>query len=284
MLYANNAVTKNGIIGRTSHHGIHANGFENLLIKDVHIKHFEVAGMAMNGFIGLTLENIEIGPVYQQVPVLGVYTQSRVMLPRLRKVALDNPQGRVHFHNRGSFTTDELLNELQSQMDIMFNHIINDVAYEDMDDEDEERIAAARSVYENVRGLPSSSTAYGIFLNSYGASVFQISGAPGESSTVHANNVFIHGLYKDPWEVPRIGAVKGPFNDIPDFTRITNDGLETSDSQYIGSAYSDTQYAVNKLSEDWSVLSHAVLDPTVDVWISSGEPLDEPRSQYVMEI
>ena len=102
-------------------------------------------------------------------------------------------------------------------MDVMFEHNINGVDYEDMD-EDPERIAAARDTFENKNGLPSSSTAYGIFMNSYGASVFAISGSPGHSDGVIVSDVRIHGLYKDPWEVPRIVLTKGPFNDIMDFT------------------------------------------------------------------
>lgn len=161
-------------------------------------------------------------------------------------------------------------------MDIMFEHFINGVEYSDMD-EDPTRIAAARQTFENVKGLPSSSTAYGIFLNSYGASVFAISGAPGTSDGVTARNVHIHGLYKDPWEVPRIVLTKGPFNDIMDFTRVTDDGLETTASVYIGSAYTDAQYAIHKLSEDWGVLGHSVIGSKVDSWISSGKPMGSAK-------
>eukprot|EP00486_Rosalina_sp_Unknown_P004769 CAMPEP_0201570246 /NCGR_PEP_ID=MMETSP0190_2-20130828/12401_1 /ASSEMBLY_ACC=CAM_ASM_000263 /TAXON_ID=37353 /ORGANISM="Rosalina sp." /LENGTH=816 /DNA_ID=CAMNT_0047993567 /DNA_START=127 /DNA_END=2574 /DNA_ORIENTATION=- len=280
MTYANNVVIKNGIVGRSSHHGIHANGFENLVIKDVVVKDFEVAGMAMNGFIGLTLENVEVGPVYQEVPVMGVYTQARIMLPRLRKVAEDNPYGQVEFFGRGSFTADEVLGELQSQMDIMFEHFINGKEFSDPEMIDEygvDRIVASRKTFENVKGLPSSSTAYGIFLNSYGASVFAISGAPGTSDGVTVRNMHIHGLYKDPWEVPRIVLTKGPFNDIMDFTRVTDDGLETTTSKYIGSAYTDAQYAIHKLSEDWGVLGHSVVGTKVDSWISQGKAMGSAK-------
>mmetsp|Transcript_26979 Transcript_26979/g.44251 ORF Transcript_26979/g.44251 Transcript_26979/m.44251 type:complete len:991 (-) Transcript_26979:547-3519(-) len=272
MTYANNVEIKNGIIGLSSHHGIHANGFNNLYIHDVTVQHFEVAGMAMNGFIGLKIENCEIGPVFTHVPVLGVYTQARIMLPRLRKVAEDNPGGLVKFSNRGTFTIDEVIDELQSQMDIMFDYHINGVDYKDMD-EDPVRIEKARETFENVKGLPSSSTVYGIFLNSYGASVFAISGAPGTSETAILTNVHIHGLYKDPWEVPRIVLTKGPFNDIMDFTRVTDDGLQTTNSKYIGSAYTDAQYAIHKLSEDWGVLGHSVMPTKVDTWIEEGKAM-----------
>jgi len=277
MVYANNVEIKNGIVGRSSHHGIHANGFENLYVHDVVIKDFEVAGMALNGFVNAKIENVEVGPVYQEVPVMGVFTQARIMLPRLRNIMENNPEGTVTFHNRPrAYTAGDLYDELVAQMDIMFDHNINGVAYEDMD-ESEERIAAARDVFENKNGLPSSSTAYGIFLNSYGASVFAISGAPGHSDGLEMNNVRIHGLYKDPWEVPRIVLTKGPFNDIMDFTRHSSDGLRTTDSEYIGSAYTDVQFAINQLAEDWGVLGHSVLGDDVIDWISSGKPMGTPR-------
>merc|ERR1711971_1217463 len=109
----------------------------------------------------------------------------------------NNPSGRVSFSGRArSQTAAELYDELVAQMDIMFQHNINGVAYEDM--EDEERVAKARDVFENKNGLPSSSTAYGIFVNSYGASVFAISGAPGHSDGLKIDGLRIHGLYKDP--------------------------------------------------------------------------------------
>ena len=124
----------------------------------------------------------------------------------------------MEFHNRpGKWTAQDLYDELMAQMDIMFEHNINGVDYDDMD-EDEERILKARDTFENGNGLPSSSTCYGIFMNSYGASVFAISGSPGHSNGVQLNDVHIHGLYKDPWEVPRISLTKGPFNDIMDLS------------------------------------------------------------------
>merc|ERR1712087_800786 len=189
----------------------------------------------------------------------------------------NNPTGRVSFSGRPrSQTAAELYDELVAQMDIMFEHNINGVAYEEMD-EDAERIAAARDVFENKNGLPSSSTAYGIFVNSYGASVFAISGAPGFSDGLSVENLHIHGLYKDPWEVPRIVLTKGPFNDIMDFTRHSDDGLRTPNSKYVGSAYTDVQFAINKLATDWGVLGHSVLGDDVIDWIEKGKPMGNPR-------
>jgi len=279
MTYANNVVIMNGVIGRSSHHGIHANGFENLHLHDLVIHNFEVAGIALNGFTTAKIEHVEVGPVYQDVPVMGVYTQARIMLPRLRSIAEDNPDGTVTFHDRpGKYTAQDLYDELMAQMDIMFAHNINGVDWEDIDD-DADRVLRARDTFENENGLPSSSTVYGIFMNSYGASVFAISGSPGHSDGVILDDVHIHGLYKDPWEVPRISLTKGPFNDIMDLTRHTTDGLRTANSKYVGNAYIDVQYAIHQLADDWAILGHSVLGTNDSVleWIQKGKPLDSPK-------
>ncbi len=88
---AYNVVIKNGELGLSSHHGIHGNSATNVQITNLRVKDFEVAGIAMNGFDTLLIENVEVGPCAKDVPFLGLYTQARVMLPRLRYVMDDKP-------------------------------------------------------------------------------------------------------------------------------------------------------------------------------------------------
>ena len=40
---------KNGYIGRSSHHGIHGNGMESVILENISISHTEIAGIALNG-------------------------------------------------------------------------------------------------------------------------------------------------------------------------------------------------------------------------------------------
>ena len=84
----------------------------------------------------------------------------------------------MQFVDRGRFTAQQIVDELEVEMDIMFEHHIDGIDYDDMM-EDADRVAAARRLFENVDGIPSGSSAYGIFLNSYGASVFGLHAAPG---------------------------------------------------------------------------------------------------------
>jgi len=271
---SSNIVIKNGILGLTSHHSIHGNDATAVTIQDLTIRDFEVCGIALNGFTNIVIENVEVGPSFKEVPVLGVYTQARIMLPRLRKIMNDNPDGTVTFSSRTEnkvMTMADIEENLVEQMDAMFAHIIQGKEFDD----DDLVWKNAKELFLNENNIPSASTVYGIFLNSLGASVFAVGGAPGFSYNAVIKNVKIHGLINDAWEVPRILNVKGPFNDIVDITRVTDNGMTVKESaKYIGSAYTDAQYAVHELSESWSILSHSALTDDVVAWISNGESLE----------
>ena len=58
---------------------------------------------------------------------------------------------------------------------------------------------------------------------------------------------------------------------------MTDDGLESTRSHYTGSTYTDAQYALHKLSRDWSVLGHSVVGTKVDTWISEGKTMGSAK-------
>ena len=60
--YANNVVIKNGVIGLSSHHGIHGQGNDGVTIENVHVHSFETHGVQMSDFRNLKMSNVEIGP------------------------------------------------------------------------------------------------------------------------------------------------------------------------------------------------------------------------------
>ena len=69
-----NVVIRNGIVGRSPHFGIHSgNTAKNIRIEDVEVVDFEVAGIQFNGFNGLHLENVQVGPSLAEVPQSGLY-------------------------------------------------------------------------------------------------------------------------------------------------------------------------------------------------------------------
>lgn len=81
---------KNGTIGRTSHHGIRGNKTSNILLKNVQIVDFEVAGIALNGGKCLKAQNTNVGPNYQNLAVNGFFSAARFLpkfYSRLQSVA-----------------------------------------------------------------------------------------------------------------------------------------------------------------------------------------------------
>ena len=60
--FANNVVIKNGVIGLSSHHGIHGHNNKDVVIENVQIKDFETHGVQMSYFFNLRMSNVEIGP------------------------------------------------------------------------------------------------------------------------------------------------------------------------------------------------------------------------------
>ena len=70
---------RNGNIGRSSHHGIKGNKSSFVILKNLNIQDFEVAGIALNGGKCFKTQKVQIGPNCQNLPVLGTYSAARFL-------------------------------------------------------------------------------------------------------------------------------------------------------------------------------------------------------------
>ena len=73
---AQRVTIKNGTIGRSSHHGIHGNGNEDITIRNVDFVDYEVAALALNGVNGLDVRNVN-ATNRKDVPVLGTFSSAQ---------------------------------------------------------------------------------------------------------------------------------------------------------------------------------------------------------------
>ena len=74
---ANNVLIRNGILGFSSHHGIHGNKMSNIILQNILIKDFDVAGIALNGGTNIILDSINVQDSNQIVPLSATYSQAR---------------------------------------------------------------------------------------------------------------------------------------------------------------------------------------------------------------
>ena len=69
-----NIYIHNGIIGLSSHHGIHSNEANNVILDNLVIRDFEVGGIQFNGFSGVQIRNIHIGPSATNVQRMLIFS------------------------------------------------------------------------------------------------------------------------------------------------------------------------------------------------------------------
>lgn len=77
---AKGIVVENGVLGKTSHHGIHGHLATDVLLRNLKIRDYEVACMSMNGWNTSYAYDVHCEGSATDVPVRGIFTQARVAL------------------------------------------------------------------------------------------------------------------------------------------------------------------------------------------------------------
>ena len=110
---------KNGILARSSHHGIHGNKNTNIIIQNLSINNFEVAGIALNGTINGILDNITIENTSLDMRVLSTYSQARFIRSFLKTVKNKYPTTTLN-----SRSIDTIISELNSGLEEAKNAVM----------------------------------------------------------------------------------------------------------------------------------------------------------------
>ncbi len=84
-------LTGPGTVGLSSHHGIHGNENENVLISGVTFKDFEVGAVSLNNAKGLTIKNCDIPNNRHDVPILGSFSAALKIRPYLKHLVGNKP-------------------------------------------------------------------------------------------------------------------------------------------------------------------------------------------------
>jgi hypothetical protein len=71
------------VLSTSSHHCIHGNGSKHVKIHDIICEDFEVCGFSLNGFEHAEIRDVEIRRIRMEVPVLGIWSAGRFILPYL---------------------------------------------------------------------------------------------------------------------------------------------------------------------------------------------------------
>ena len=281
-----NILIKDGTIGLSSHMGIHGNMVTNVEISNVHIRDFTTHGIQINGYNGLSLENVEIGPSSTQYWATTQYIHTRFLLRRFRLLSEMNglTDIEMQFWSRDDVVTmEDLINEAEFGMDLAFDYYYNGLLKGDEESEklDKKYTSEYGDVWLNAKsnfikedGLPYGSALYGMFLNVNGASVQGYHWFDYDrtySQDVSLKNVQIHDLKYNGYESVTLrssfgqykSSFAGPFEaktlfGLTSTNELTSDMIGSGSNTamgYKGSTYYDLLFALYHITDSEYVYS-----------------------------
>ena len=258
-----NVTIQNGVLDRSSHHGIHSAGeASNILLENLIVQNFEVAGIHLNGSKKTVIKNCTIGPTLRNVPVTGQYSQLRF----IRSFLPDS--GQALKFNYTDVSMSELKNDIQSTLDQVFQSVKTG----------NQEIPQWLSNLGNKLPVGSS---YGIVINKKGVAVNgflkELPSNEDAASDIYIDSVVICGIESHTLEVVGLvgegvggsygggGSVQtGPVGDV---FRINDNS--NAEGCYEGNALSNAQLwiAQQHTNKGTSSISTSTLD-----WALSGTP------------
>lgn len=286
-MFPENVVIKNGYLGRTSHHCIHGNYNKNMLIEDIVCSDFSTHGIQLNGFEGVTLRNVEVGPSNDEQYLASEYTHYRFVLERLRKVIEEeNPTDTIQFVDRDAAVgLDELREKLQNEMNYAFKYV---VLGEEGDDSDPEWVEA-KKVFISSSGYGYGASVYGVFLSYPGANVLSYHINSKISNTATLENVYIHDISHKTKEYVGlrtdlrmfVNSFNAPLHlqyligDELFSQYIADGGLQNFESSmhYVGNILTDVTIALHEIAQNWGRLQIMyLLSDELVAWAKGVDP------------
>jgi len=226
----------NGKIGLSSHHGVHGNGINTVMIKNVDFIDNEVCGIALNGCTDVYLTNINIVRNRHDIPVLGTYSAGRFI-----KLFTNSLEDAISVNNDNYKSSLENLN---LDLDKTFNSIIYNNG-------------SISKIYKNTSGLIDGNY-YGIIINPMGIAVNaplpdRKSAKANESCNVYVKSVSINNIKTNVNEILALRNNNGNIMTAPSgaiFQFMQSHKNVNNKYYYDGNSLSDLQIELVQILKD----------------------------------
>ena len=188
ILSATHCRIQNLSLGLSSHHGIHGNLNKFVVLRNVSVTDFEIAGIALNGAQNVYLRDVVVGGSHTKVPVLATYSHARFMEPFWLRVNLNQT---VEI-NGEQVSGESIRTSLQKAMDRTFEE------YTQTGQVTQEKL------FVNAAGV-SDGNQYGIVFHNHGVAVHGLLEKRQES--LNNSNLFL--------ECVSVGGLRCRFQEVP---------------------------------------------------------------------
>ena len=267
---ADTCLVANGTLGLSSHHGIHGNSMTKVIIQNLNIVEFEVAGIALNGGVHCLTRNVNICNMSRTIPVLSTYSAGRFIQPFLKQIIAAQPTAALEFAD-GSKTGEQILNNLVTEMNTVLDAVKANQPVPD-------------GIFKNSSGLYDGG-GYGIVLNSRGVVVngFKPSrvGAVGNEDMI-IHNVQIENMETGQGEIIGISNANDPNHDPSAYGGKVQVGpvgsvfqvqVASTAGAYVGNVVSDAKLFVGKFSPGSGTVN--ITEPIINWALSRENDLEQ---------
>jgi len=261
---ADTCLIANGTLGLSSHHGIHGNSMKKVIIQNLNIVEFEVAGIALNGGEHCLTRNVNICNMSRTIPVLSTYSAGRFIQPFLKQIIAAQPSAALEFTD-GSKTGEQILTSLLLEMNTVLDAVKEEQPVPD-------------GIFKNSSGIYDGG-GYGIVLNSRGVVVNGFK--PSRVGAIGNEDMIVHNVQIEKMETGQgeiIGISNESDNDDPPayggsvqvgpVGSVFQVDVVSPNGAYVGNVVSDAKLFVAKFSSGSGTVN--ITDPIIK-WALSRE-------------
>eukprot|EP00127_Corallochytrium_limacisporum_P004438 Clim_evm16s162 gene=Clim_evmTU16s162 len=274
---ATDVTIRNGVFGRSAHHGIHGNNNNGVLIEDVDFHGYELAAVGLNGANNVVIRNCQ-GANRKDVPVLGTFSSVRFM-QRFVDSMVAGGSSTTLIVQGDELTAKDIQESIQRAVQDVFDDVMSTGFIS-------KRKADIFNVFTNPWKVIDGNS-YGFLVNKVGVAVLGEPKVPEDTATMGTNILLENLTVKDQESViietptvrtpsgailrDAVGAVvqllkeKKTKSEDP----LTISSWKDEDAEYIGDIAANTQMLVGK--------AIVMGDPTV-------ASLDGARSSITQEV
>jgi len=184
------ATVMNGVLGRSSHHGVHGNTGDHVLLRDLVIRDYEVAAVALNGFRSVLVENIHAEGTFTRVPVNARWSTAHFLKPFF-ELALALSAGTNPVEELDVVAARDALAALEADVveDLVTNGLpfINATAH-----------PAAAAVFSTGDGVFDGGSAYGMVFYPVGQAAFGFVNDPEHVRAWETRDILLRNIHIGP--------------------------------------------------------------------------------------
>lgn len=301
---AQRVTIKNGTIGRSSHHGVHGNGNEDITIRNVDFVDYEVGAAALNGVNGLDVTNVT-AVNRKDVPVLGAFSSAQFIKFYVEDLVRSGSQTTLTADGVVLDATDIKAGLVDAINNTHRDIIVNPNVVDGRAQIDSAAHPVEYGLFHNQFGVVDGNS-YSFLVNQFGVAVDGFPYSPDGVDSIPAQNVrFTNVRVLDQVaainEVPAVdvggAAAKDPIGAVfqtqnlnPDTDAPVTTDVTDGSARYTGNPVANAQAFVAKaqFNGDFAAshldLSRQSISPTILSWVEAdpgSESLDDIGATYL---